>query len=322
MNEFKTAPIAVIVYNRINTFKQCIDALKNNSLAVHSDLYIVSDASGKTKDDMLVDEVRSFSRQISGFKTVNFIFREKNIGGSESGMLAEKEIIEKHGRIIMLEDDVIVSKAFLAFMNNALDFYENDKSVFSISGYCPPVAYTPKWRNRMLVAPFHCPWGYATWADRYQTINPRINPYPSIINNKPIVNYIIKNCLFMIETLRSDYYQPTLGCIDVRLSFQVMLNKMVSVYPAISLTRNIGLDGNGFRMPRNDELMRQSIADDYNVDNYEKVIDLDFQKRFVRNGTENKKKQRILYIIYKLSLRERLDFIVIFFRKIKSALKR
>jgi hypothetical protein len=314
------APISVSVYTRLETFKKCIEALKKNPLAIHSDLYVISDASGRENDDALVKKVRDYAKRIIGFKKVNLIFREKNIGGFESCIQAEKIILERHGKIIFLEDDVIVSKSFLSFLNESLSRFKDDQKVFSISAYCPPVAYAPLWNNRVLSAPFHCPWGYATWLDRYQAISPRFNPYPLVIRDKALVNCLIKNVPFMLEALREDYFNPDLGYADVRLTFQVMLRKMESLYPACSLTRNIGLDGFGTRMPRNDELAQQLICDNYEVLNWEKVVDVDFQSRLVKNGMKPSQLQFIVLFLYRTGMREHLNFIITAARKLKKFL--
>jgi hypothetical protein len=216
---------------------------------------------------------------------------------------------------------VIVSKSFLSFLNEALSRFKDDHSVFSISAYCPPVAYAPQWNNRILSAPFHCPWGYATWLDRYQAISPRCNPYPQVIRDKAIVNYVVRNAPFMLEALRDDHFNPALGYVDVRLSFQVMLRKMVSLYPSFSLTRNIGLDGFGARMARNDELMKQLICDDYEVLNWEKVVDIGFQTRLVKNGMKPGQRQLIASFLYRIGMREQFDFIISSARKVKKFLK-
>lgn len=319
MNE--CAPICVSVYNRLDAFKECIAALKENALAIHSEIYIVSDASSRFKDDDIVKDVREFAAGITGFKKVNLIFREQNIGGFESILQAEKMILEKHQKIIFLEDDVIVSKSFLSFLNEALNRFKDDQAVFSISAYCPPVAYAPQWNNRVLNAPFHCPWGYATWLDRYKVINPRVNPYPQVIRDKALINYIAKYAPFMLEALREDYFNQALCYADVRLSFQVLLHKMESLYPAFSLTRNIGMDGFGTRMPRNDELVKQLVYDNYEVSNWEKVVDVDFQTRFIKNSMKPGQRHLIVSFLYRTGLREQLDFIIVGARKVKKFLK-
>jgi hypothetical protein len=314
MNE--CAPIAVTVYNRINTFKVCIAALRENPLATLSDLYVISDASSHPKDDKLIDEIRDFSRGISGFKQVHLIFWEKNIGGFESVVQAEKMILDKHGKIIILEDDVIASKSFLSFLNGGLTNLKENKSIFSISSYCPPPAYTEKLKNKMLIAPLHCPWGYATWKDRYQSVNTRHNPYLAVLNDKSVVSYITRHAPFMLEALRGDYINDT-GCADVRISFQMLLKGMKSAYPAVSLSRNIGLDGSGQKMGINYGLMKQSVCDDYEVTSWDLVDDQSFQTKLVRNGAEGNR-QLMLAMLYRLGLRDSLDPLVTAARRIKK----
>ncbi|WAC01929.1 hypothetical protein N7U66_19120 [Lacinutrix neustonica] len=43
------------------------------------------------------------------------------------------QIIEKHGKIIVLEDDIITSPQFLTYMNAALNYYEKEEKVMHIS---------------------------------------------------------------------------------------------------------------------------------------------------------------------------------------------
>src|SRR6185369_9737454 len=133
------APIAVYVYNRHEHFKKCIRALQSNSLASQSELYVVSDAAKVPEHQAAIDEVRSYASGISGFKKVHLMFRSHNLGAFKSISSAELKIIQEHGRIISMEDDIVTSPDFLKFINDGLDFYENDKSVFSIAGYCHPV---------------------------------------------------------------------------------------------------------------------------------------------------------------------------------------
>lgn len=44
-------------------------------------------------------------------------------------------MINKFGRVIVLEDDLSVQPNFLAFMNQGLEKYEDVDKIFSIGGY-------------------------------------------------------------------------------------------------------------------------------------------------------------------------------------------
>ena len=51
----KLAPILVSVYNRYECLVRCIESLKNNELAKHSNLFIISDAPACIKDKNEID---------------------------------------------------------------------------------------------------------------------------------------------------------------------------------------------------------------------------------------------------------------------------
>jgi len=65
--------------------------------------------------------------------------------------------IEARGRVIVLEDDHVTTPDFLTFMNAALDYYEANPKVFSVSGYafpqkgCDPAPYS--YNDRLMPRP-------------------------------------------------------------------------------------------------------------------------------------------------------------------------
>ena len=71
----EVAPIGISVYTRIDHFRRCIEALKNNTLARESELFIYSDAPSNVNDACLVGEVRKYAHSIRGFKSVRVIER-------------------------------------------------------------------------------------------------------------------------------------------------------------------------------------------------------------------------------------------------------
>lgn len=305
MNE--PAPIAVSVYSRLDAFRECISALAANGLAADSDLYVVSDAPGREKDEIVVEKVRKYARSITGFKHVHLIFRDRNLGGMESIAQAEALILEKHGRIIFLEDDVIPSRAFLQFLNEGLEHFRDEQRVYSISAYCPPVACSERWNGRILSAAFPCPWGYATWHDRRRAIDPRHNPYPMVTRDRKLVRFLTARAPHLLEALRADFRNPKLGYIDVRIGFQVAMRGMHTVQPALSLTRNIGCDGGGERMPHIRSLNSQPVCHDYEVIDWNIVADEAFQDKLFNNGISDSRVNPLICLLYRLGLRDHAE---------------
>jgi hypothetical protein len=165
MTAANLAPILLFVYNRPWHTQQTLEALQKNELADQSDLIIYSDAPKNDQAWSQVQEVRDYLKTISGFKSIQIIEREENWGLAKSIISGVTETVNQYGKIIVLEDDIVTSPAFLSFMNQALDFYQNQPKVWHISGWNYPIdpsglGDTFLWRV------MNC-WGWATWADRW-----------------------------------------------------------------------------------------------------------------------------------------------------------
>ena len=71
------APIGISVYSRLKHLKQTINALKSNTIAKASKLYIFSDGP-RAGDETAVREMRNYLTSIDGFDEVVVIDREIN----------------------------------------------------------------------------------------------------------------------------------------------------------------------------------------------------------------------------------------------------
>jgi hypothetical protein len=68
--------------------------------------------------------------------------------------------VNRFGRIIVLEDDMVTSTFFLCYMNEALELYEKVDRIISIHGYLFPVnAELP---GTFFLLGADC-WGWGTW---------------------------------------------------------------------------------------------------------------------------------------------------------------
>lgn len=125
----KYAPILLFVYNRPEHLKQTMETLQNNTLAAESELYIYSDAARKDTDEAAVAEVRNYIHKITGFKSITLIEREKNWGLARNIIDGVTTQVNRFGRVIVMEDDLITAPYFLQFMNDALETYKDEPRV-------------------------------------------------------------------------------------------------------------------------------------------------------------------------------------------------
>lgn len=156
------APIVLFVYNRPWHTRQTIEALQKNLLASESELYIFSDGEKNAKDQANVEKVRKYIHEIEGFKAINIIERDKNWGLADSIIDGVTSIVNKYGKVIVLEDDLVTSPYFLKFMNDALNVYENEERVMHVSGWNYPLQ-KDGYDETLFIRGASC-WGWATWA--------------------------------------------------------------------------------------------------------------------------------------------------------------
>lgn len=159
------APIVLFVFNRPSHTRQTLDALSANALADCSDLFVYADGARDAEELRQVEEVRDVVRCAQGFRSVTLIKRDGNVGLARNIIDGVTEVCARYGRAIVLEDDIVTSPHFLAFMNKALRAYEEEPRVWHVSGWNYPIDPTGLgdvffWRA------MNC-WGWATWADRW-----------------------------------------------------------------------------------------------------------------------------------------------------------
>ena len=153
----------LFVYNRLNFTKRTLEALQKNELANKSELFIYSDAAKNENDLEKVAKVREYIKNIGGFKKIITIKRKVNTGLAPSIINAVTKIVNKYGKIIVLEDDLVTSRYFLRFMNEALEAYKNEPKVASIHGYIYPITNLPE---TFFIKGADC-WGWATWNNKW-----------------------------------------------------------------------------------------------------------------------------------------------------------
>lgn len=111
------APIVVFGFNRPDALKNTIASLLRNEEAKDSDLFVFVDGprEGKVGEKKKVREVREYVKSITGFKSLHYTFAKNNKGLANSIIGGVSEVINQYGRVIILEDDIVLSNNFYHF---------------------------------------------------------------------------------------------------------------------------------------------------------------------------------------------------------------
>ena len=162
MNKKNYAPIVIFVYNRVSHLKKTIINLKKNKISKHSKLIIFSDGPKSTEDKIKIKTVRKFVKSINGFYNLKIYERKKNYGLSKNIINGVTEVFKQFDKAIFLEDDILVDKFFLDYMNEGLNLFKNNEKIASIHGYTYPIEITKKQSEYYFIKGADC-WGWATW---------------------------------------------------------------------------------------------------------------------------------------------------------------
>lgn len=253
--EMDIVPIILFVYNRPWHTEQTVEALKKNELASESDLFIFSDGS-KINNDENVKKVREYIKTVKGFKSVTIIEREKNFGLANSVITGVTEIINKFGKVIVLEDDLVTSRYFLRYMNDGLSVYENDEQVISIHGYIYPVNI--QLPETFFIKGADC-WGWATWKRGWRIFNSNGNELLKRIKEQDIHNEFDFNGAYPFYDMLKAQVEGKVDSWAIRWYASAFLKKKLTLYPGVSLVSNIGMDNSGTHCDENKKFENDTI---------------------------------------------------------------
>lgn len=287
------APIVLFVYNRPWHTQQTIEALKKNSLAQESELFIYSDAAKNNTDKENVDEARSYIKTINGFKKVTIVEHEENKGLSKSIIDGVTTVVSKYGKIIVMEDDLVTSPFFLNFMNDALKHYEKEKQIWHISGWNYPIKTLLTSHKSFLWRTMNC-WGWATWTDRWQHFEK---------NTDKLMDEFTKDDIFRFNLDGEiDFWSQVLANknreIDTWAIYwyaTIFKNNGLCLNPQKSFVKNIGLDSSGIHCSESYDMDNIFLNNSHNVSFQDsKVEDKEFVKIIKSNQRHLRRKKNIM----------------------------
>jgi hypothetical protein len=239
----QSAPIALFVYNRPQHARQTVEALQKNALAMHSDLIIFSDAPKTNIHKPAVDEVRQYLVKITGFKSITIIERDENFGLAKSIIEGVTKIVDECGRVIVMEDDLIVSPYFLEYMNNALNKYEYEEKIVQVSGYMFPVRLDIK--EDALFLPLTTSWGWATWKRAWDLFDPDAKDYIHIKADSALKKMFNLGGTYDYFSMLEAQLAGKIDSWAIRWYLSTFMYKGLVLYPKTSLVSNEGFDGSG-----------------------------------------------------------------------------
>lgn len=236
------APILLFVYNRPEHVRQCITSLQANELAAQSPLFIYSDAAKTPESREGVEQTRRFIRDIDGFTSVTIIEREQNWGLARSIIDGVTTQVNRFGRVIVMEDDLIAAPYFLQFMNDALETYKDEPHVGHIQG-CDftqdtslPDTFLIKWTGS---------WGWGTWDRAWKLFNPNGKELLQQLEERNLTHRFDFNSTYGYTRMLRRQIEGKNNSWAIRWNASLFLADILSLNAGRSLIQNTGFDGSG-----------------------------------------------------------------------------
>lgn len=236
------APILLFAYNRLAHTRRCVESLQKNALSAESELFIYADGAKDASIQEEVNLVRDYLHTIRGFKRITLIEREENWGLARNIIDGVTTQVNRYGRVIVLEDDLVVAPYFLQFMNDALETYKDEPKVGHIQA-CDftqdptlPDTFLIKWTGS---------WGWATWSRAWKHFNPDGKALLRELESRRLTRTFDFNGTYGFTRMLRRQTQGKNNSWAIRWNASLFLKDILSLNVGRSLVQNEGFDGSG-----------------------------------------------------------------------------
>lgn len=207
-----------------------------------ANFFVFSDGARTEDDREDVELVRSYIHTIEGFKTVHRIERDRNYGLAANIIDGVTDIVNRYGRVIVLEDDLVTAPGFLQFMNDALDTYADEPRVGHIQAY--DFTQNPRLPETFLIK-FTGSWGWATWQRAWQHFNPDGQYLLNELHRRHLTRRFDFNGKYGFTRMLRRQVEGKNNSWAIRWNASLFLQDILSLNVGRSLVQNEGFDGSG-----------------------------------------------------------------------------
>ena len=238
------SPVLIIFYNRVDKTKNILENLIK-SKNKFTKLYLRVDGPKDAKDEFKVKRViRILKLYIKNFKNVKIFTEKKNLGLQHNIIKSIDVVLNNNDRVIILEDDQLVSPNFFEFCDTMLEKFKNVEKIFSISGSC----YLPNYfkKDDIYLSKFPDCVGWATWKDSWSKLRKKYSLY-DVYKSKIVKNYYnnISTEHWFYEYLYREYIaKKKKGLWSTWWQFAIICENGFSINPMRNLAIHDGLDNN------------------------------------------------------------------------------
>ena len=186
-----------------------------------------------------VGDVAKIAHAVTGFKSVTVNALPVNKGLANSIISGVTEIIEQYGRVIVVEDDLIVAPSFLTYMNQFLDKYKHDYRIFQISGFGVKIKPPTDYNYDIYMHIRAQSWTWGTWKDRWETVDWKVSDFIELSRKKKKQRAFNKGGSDLFGMLKG-YMNGVNNSWYIRFNYSMFKQKKYAIVPVKSLVLNEG----------------------------------------------------------------------------------
>lgn len=236
------APIALFAYRRPDHLAATVQSLLRNPEAPQTALTIFCDGAKGETDAEGVAQVRAYAAIVTGFASVDVVERPRNFGLAASIIDGVTTMLSRHERVIVVEDDLLVSPHFLAYMNDGLERYADDEKVASIHAYIYPLHQPVP--ETFFLRGADC-WGWATWSRAWKHFRSDGPALLKELKAQRLTHAFDFGGPAAFTEMLKNQIKGLNNSWAIRWHAACFLDGMLTLYPGRSLVHNIGNDGSG-----------------------------------------------------------------------------
>lgn len=183
--------IAIVAWRRAKYLKQLIESLEKNNLE-DVDFHLFVDGHLCRFSQRKVCEITDVEKTIEVFEKSNLpnknVHRQEYNVGPAINQYETMELMSKnYERFLFLENDIVVSKNFVAMMKKALEEFKDNEQIACISPGFRLKCYPEEidmYKDKLMFSDGHF-WAEAFWSKKWELIKIEYMPYYEYVRNVP-----------------------------------------------------------------------------------------------------------------------------------------
>lgn len=292
-----TTPVLLLAFNRPEQTRRVFDVIKSIQ---PQKLYVAVDAprEGRPDDVEKSNAVKKIVQDVDWPCETHYLFQEKNLGCSLSGVTAWNWIFQTEDRMIFIEDDGLATKSAFFFIQEMLERYKDDKKVAYVGAVNHKLQFGDKsyFFSRYPDSTYFM----GTWKRVQDLYDYDLTTYKDARGTESFkkafwgrVEWLVLNQRFR-GYIRSVKKHRRNNTYDVQMLYLAYRYNMYSIYPNINMISNIGTESGAnsknaadsayvkeFGNRERFEMEELTYCDDITIDiNFERKH---FKKRMLQN---------------------------------------